>query len=106
MNATLKVTVGLSVGLSVILGLKQDKGSKEEEEAVVSGNDWKKMRKMKVKGEEQKASEESLFTYENSNSRLVSFYLFLLNAWNLFCKYIYQYANMLMDKDVSVQKSQ
>ena len=55
MNATLKVTVGLSVGLSVILGLKQDKGSKEEEEAVVSGNDWKKMRKMKVKGEEQKA---------------------------------------------------
>ena len=80
MNATLKVTVGLSVGLSVILGLKLDKGSKEEEEAVVSGNDWKKMRKMKVKGEEQKASEESLFTYENSKSKLVSFYLFLLNA--------------------------
>ena len=80
MNATLKVTVGLSVGLSVISGLKQDKGSKEEEEAVVSGNDWKKMRKMKVKGEEQKASEESLFTYENSKSKLVSFYLFLLNA--------------------------
>ena len=76
MNATLKVTVGLSV----ILGLKQDKGSKEEEEAVVSGNDWKKMRKMKVKGEEQKVSEESLFTYENSKSKLVSFYLFLLNA--------------------------
>ena len=80
MNATLKVTVGLSVGLSVIWGLKQDKGSKEEEEAVVSGNDWKKMRKMKVKGEEQTASEESLFTYENSKSKLVSFYLFLLNA--------------------------
>ena len=39
MNATLKVTVGLSVVLSVILGLKQDKGNKEEEEAAVSGND-------------------------------------------------------------------